>query len=181
MRLLHWALTNCRHHTPGPPPTPLPTSFDKLPNKQSAIGWYQLIKGRWTTEWVRLLETTSPGKGESLATNILTSICRAVLKLWQERCKEQHRDCVVSNTKIREYLRPRIIAIYEQKHKLAQIDQQALTMSPDAVTGISVRSLKDWIARTETFVKQVLKRANQRLKKSNHAITQFFAHQEKDH
>jgi hypothetical protein len=88
--ILIWALTNC-HDTSKPIPiTDGMNRFSQLIQEQTTIGWDQIVKGRWSTEWVRHLEIAFPSKGEQYATNILVSIWKAILKIWNTRCNKQH-------------------------------------------------------------------------------------------
>jgi hypothetical protein len=152
IELLQWTLTECSSSTQDLTITHLPTSFDTLITEQAKIGWHQVIKGRWTTEWVRILDKSSPGKGELLATTILTSIWRAVFQMWKERCDKIYGDSQATNNKTRTNLQPRVNALFALKNKLDHVDQQALAISPDSVQKMTTRSLQDWIVRTKSFV-----------------------------
>jgi hypothetical protein len=65
-------------------------------------------------EWVCLIDTYYPGLGILIATNILTSIWQAVLRMWKERVAKIHCDDPTEN-RIRNSLKPRVDAIYKKR------------------------------------------------------------------
>jgi hypothetical protein len=112
IELLQWTLAYCRSYTQEPTPQNLPTYFNPLITEQPKIEWHQVIKRRWITEWVRILDKSSPVKGKLLAITILTSIWKAVFQMWKDQCYNIHGDRQVANNKARTNLQPRVEAPY---------------------------------------------------------------------
>jgi hypothetical protein len=133
-----------------------------------------MIKGRWSIEWVRQFDLLHPHKGEQICTNLLRKIWQSVLKLWRQRCEQQHAECETTATQLQHHLSQKTRVLYELKPKLDRIDQLPLETPIENILALPTRTLKDWVTRTESFVKQGLQRARQRLKTSNHHITRFF-------
>jgi hypothetical protein len=42
-----------------------PLTYDKMIKEQSDIGWNQIIKGGWSTEWVMHLDKTDSNQGKN--------------------------------------------------------------------------------------------------------------------
>jgi hypothetical protein len=123
-KLLQWALTNCRTNSRHLDRNQYPTALSKLISDQTAIGWDQIIKGRWTVEWVRQLDILTPDKGEKNATNILVSIWNATLNMWSKRCSIIHEDAAQLNISQLQQITPKIEALYNTKNQLDRIDQK---------------------------------------------------------
>jgi hypothetical protein len=172
--ILIWALTPCRTNS-GPfsvqDNTP---QFAFLVQEQTDIGWNQVLKGQWSTEWVRLLDVKFPSKGEQLATSLLHGIWTTTLKIWNERCKQQHRHHENNTTHQRQALMQQVLVIYNQKPNLDIVDQLPLMQPIDTIQAMPIQLLQRWIKCTETFTKQGLHRACTRTKRNNQAITNFF-------
>jgi hypothetical protein len=88
--ILIWALTECRNTNKTLPTTANKPQRTQLIREQSEIGWNQILKGRWSTEWVRQLDKTSPSNGEKLTITLITRIWTTFTKLWHTRCDKQH-------------------------------------------------------------------------------------------
>jgi hypothetical protein len=68
--IIKWALTHCRDQN-----VPFPRSFTRIQQSeidstykdliqaQSKIGWNQLIRGRWATQWIQHMELDTPDAG----------------------------------------------------------------------------------------------------------------------
>ncbi len=172
--ILYWAVTHHEHPDQHFPLQTIPQQYHKLIEDQSSIGWNQILLGRWALEWVRQYDITNPDQGVSIATAKLTSLWTAVYNVWQYRCDLQHKDIENSEAKQRHQIQPQVQAIYNLKHRLDHIDQQCLEQTQKTTLKLPIKQLKDWLVRTENFVKKGLQRAKKRLKQKNHAITSYF-------
>jgi predicted DNA-binding protein (UPF0278 family) len=77
-------------------------------------------------------------------------------------------------------LQPEVQAIYAQRYRLDHIDQKTLSQPITTTLKLPPKFLREWIQRTESFVKKGLQRAKQRIQQKNQAITSLFtptAHQ----
>jgi hypothetical protein len=172
--ILLWALLNCRDKNIPFTFTEHTRTYRKLIQEQTKIGWNQLLKGRWSTEWVKHLETTNPTKGERTAIAILTQIWNVTLTLWTDRCdKHDTQDNNKTSTAHLDFTQ-QIAAIYDQKSKLDLVDKQPLNQPFETITAMPHHLLKRWIKCTESFVKEGLQGTKRRIKLNNHTITNFF-------
>jgi hypothetical protein len=172
--ILHWALIKCRVDNKKYPITDNDIPILKLIQAQEAIGWNQVLKGRWSVEWVKQFETTNPSRGEAIVTNLLTQIWKATLAHWTARCDLQHQKDASSHESCLTDLTQQVQAIYQQKQNLDLIDQQPLNQPIDNIMKMPVHIIRKWIKSTESFVKLGLQRAKKRAKHSNQTITNFF-------
>jgi hypothetical protein len=131
--ILIWALTLCRTNNEPFPFHDNVTQFTLLIREQSDIGWNQVLKGRWSKEWVQHLEIELPSKGEQQAINLLHGIWTTTLKLWNERCEQQHKHHETETQHQRQALTQQVLAIYDQKPNLDIVDQQPLTQSIEPI------------------------------------------------
>jgi hypothetical protein len=104
----------------------------------------------------------------------LTQIWKMVIDLWHHRCDLQHSTDESTSQQKREQMTPKIQAIYAQKDRLDYIDKQILDQPITNTLQLSTKQLKDWIQKTEAFVKKGIQRARLRLAQRNQSITNFF-------
>jgi hypothetical protein len=129
--ILQWALTNCRDHN-FPFPTrnediqqnDLHPTYTELIRAQSQIGWNQIIRGRWATQWIQHMELVTPEKSEKHLASITTSIWQATIHTWKVRCDTLHQDDTHIEQHTRLHLRPQVLALYEMKPRLDNIDRR---------------------------------------------------------
>jgi hypothetical protein len=86
----------------------------------------------------------------------------------------QHLNHNQSHIFLKEHLAPQVLAIYSQKHKLDAINQQTLDTPAETILQLPNGTIRDWLKRTGSFVRQGLRRAQHRLKTGNHNIAKFF-------
>jgi hypothetical protein len=150
------------------------TPILKLIQDQEAIGWNQVIKGRWSVEWVKQFKTPNPLRGEDIATKLLTLIWKVTLAHWTARCDQQHRKDASPPESWLTDLTQQDQVIYQQKHNLELNDQQPLNTTIDNIMKMPIHTIRKWIKSTESFAKLGLQRAKKRAKNSNQTITNFF-------
>jgi hypothetical protein len=141
---------------------------------QHAIGWNQILKGRWSTEWVRIYDIIYPQQGEKYATNQLHSIWTATIAIWKQRCNALHNIEKNDPACFKQLLSPKVQALYAMKQEIDQIDRQALEQPMSTTMNLPIKHLKGWIKQTDSFIRQALLRRKKRIQLSTHAITQFF-------
>jgi hypothetical protein len=173
-KLLLWALTNCRVTNAANIPA-TDARLASLIEKQHAIGWNQLLKGRWTTEWVHIYDTIHPQHGEILATRQLSSLWEALLTVWKQRCDTLHDTEKKDPSSFKIQLTPKVRALYALKQDIDHIDQQALEQPIATTLRLPIKQLKGWIKQTDAFIQQAMRRRKRRLHICTHAITRFFA------
>jgi hypothetical protein len=173
-KLIQWALSYCCDTEISFPTTNTMLPYYKLIHTQSKIGWRQILKGRWATDWVDAIEEISPGTGEKEMTNLTLSIWKAILNVWKARCDTLHKDTTENKNKISQQLQPQVQAIYALKYKLDAVDKRVLDTPIDTTLKLPPKILKDWIHKTGNFIKEGIKRANVRLKANNNSITKYF-------
>jgi hypothetical protein len=161
--LLKWALKSHRSPTSTtmPPEHLLSRNTRDIIRRQQKIGWHQLWKGRWSQAWVRKYNEITNANGEKWATSHET---------------EDNAPNQAPNPNQTELinLEQKIQAIYDQQPKLDNIDRKVLSQPIRTVLRMTPRLQKDWIKRTEGFVKIGIKRAKQRIKHNTHSIANFF-------
>jgi hypothetical protein len=167
---MKWALTAGLSPDNRFPTNCFPPQYHTLIAEQTKIGWDQNIKRQWTKQWHILLEKQDGNR----SVKIPSKIWGHCIKLWKSRCDIVHTDRGKTAANLREQLQPKVQAKYAQKPTLDTIDQQVFTPSERSTLLMPVTQIQDWIKRTESFVKNGIKRAQKRLKQSNKSITQFF-------
>jgi hypothetical protein len=97
--IIQWALIHCRDKEIPFPDEQFNTAsmttqqtYSKLVQAQSAIGWQQILKGRWATNWVDAINQIAPGQGEREMIKITTTICLTLFLMWKQRCDILHND-----------------------------------------------------------------------------------------
>jgi hypothetical protein len=70
-QLFLWSITQRRDFNTPPQSFEYPPHYNQLIKNQTAIGWSQILKGRWTTDWVRQFNILNPSKGEQICTTLL--------------------------------------------------------------------------------------------------------------
>jgi hypothetical protein len=173
INILRWSLTKCRLQNETNIPH-VDHKLQRLVETQQAIGWKQILCGRWTTEWVLIYDIIFPNQGEKYATTQLTSIWHAVLTTWKQRCELLHDPETNNPSLFKKNLEPKVRALYTMKHAIDHIDQQALQQPMETTMKLPVKLLRGWIQQTDKFIRQALRRRKKRLKNGTHAITNFF-------
>jgi hypothetical protein len=169
-----WAITHPNDTTSHPYFPKLPQQYLILIETKQLIGWNQIMFGRWTTEWAHMQDLLYPKKGELMAMKKLTEIWRIALTIWHHRCDLQHDPEGDASRTSDQQLQPKVPAIYAQRNRLDHIDQKALSQPITTTLKLPPKSQREWIQRTESFVKKGLQRAKQRIQQKNQAITSFF-------
>jgi hypothetical protein len=149
-------------------------TLHRLVESQQAIGWNQILKGRWTTEWVRSYDLIYPNQGEKYATAQLTSLWHAVLTTWKQRCELLHDTETNHPSLFKKTLEPKVQALYAMKQEIDHIDQQALRQTIETTMNLPITQIRGWIKQTDAFIRQALRRRKKRLKNGTHAITSYF-------
>lgn len=147
--------------------------------QQKLIGYCdQLGKGRCSQEWVRQYNKYYKKDGEKWATTTITQIWHFLYEQWKQRYEKLHDnndDNSITKLNALLSLEPKIQAIFDQKDQLIDnIDQQVFTHPIQTISRQPIRFQKDWIKRTESFVKDGIKRAKIRIKQRTHSITNYF-------
>jgi hypothetical protein len=158
--ILMWALPKYRsHHHPFPhdsdsfPPHLIHPKYTTHIQEQTAIGWHQIIHGRWATQWAHYLNSTHQGKRESQAISLVTELWHATLIIWRDRCDIQHKNDNSADNNPTSTLQPIVEALYEQKDKLDVHDQCVLAQPRHVTLRLPQPLLKDWTRRTRDFVR----------------------------
>jgi hypothetical protein len=169
--IIHWRTTN-------PPAVPdfVTTPYIPLFQQQTALGWDQILKGRFTKQWAqqqnRFAQTTNGhAKIAILTFNIMTQ----VYNIWKIRCDVQHGTTQEDiKNKVLFQLSPHIHALYAAKAKLAVIDQRHLDIPLEQILALPLAQLEHWIERTTKLIKTGLRRAAIQQRLHTPSIQTFF-------
>jgi hypothetical protein len=172
--ILLWSITEPFELQKTHPLPDVPIEYKNLIQAQTLIGWDHILMGRWTSLWITHLDMVSSNQGTVLAANKLTHIWKMLLELWHFRCNMQHQTDDTTHDTWRQQITPKVQDIYAQENRLDQVDKQILVQPIHRTLQLPKKNLKEWIQRTEAFVKKGIQRARQRLMRKNHSITTFF-------
>jgi hypothetical protein len=112
---------------------------------QEAIGWDQMMKGRFTNEWPTAQQETMQGKttkyknAQTWSTNIIQTIFEKWLELWRIRNEDRHgRDWQAKHMAEKEQVTREVEMLYEYKGRImpqqewifnTALDQQKFKMA----------------------------------------------------
>lgn len=139
----------------------LPNSYKTLVTQQTKLGWTEIIKGRFTQQWVKVQDKySSQTNGHLIFSRLIHYIYIKVLQVWQARCNMQHGITEsAAAAKIINQLTPAVQALYSTRSKLLQLDQLLFDVPIQEVLKKPIKQLEIWISRTTRSVKQGLHRA----------------------
>jgi hypothetical protein len=116
-----------RFHWQLPPPAlaQYPPQYHCLLTNQATIGWDQVYRGRWSTEWIRLQTEYQAHQGQnSKATSWILGLSRLLvdqwLLAWKLRNEQRHGDDQNRHSKLRAQI------IHSQMQELYTFQQQVL-------------------------------------------------------
>jgi hypothetical protein len=167
-------------HTTDNPQIPdfLPLEHHNLFQAQSQIGWSQVLKGRWSTQWVKLhgehaQRNKSKMKGENWGSTTICHIWEIIYDIWKHRSNTQHEQVSKGQATFRR-LEPKVPALYSMQENLDHVDKWVLDRPLREILALQPPSLDRWVHRTDKFVKAGIKQSKQQLKLNTHSITTFF-------
>jgi hypothetical protein len=153
-----------------------PIQLYKLLDEQQALGWHQLLYGRWSKQWITQHDTyCNNSSGKKWAAQMVHQIWLAVINKWLRRCEAEHNDSPTKTKNISTELEATIHSAYETSEQLDNTDREFFHQPITEILARNNKQKKQWIKRAQTFLSQGLHRARLRTKMKNHSISTFFA------
>ena len=151
--------------------TRYPERYSKLIDSQNKIGWDQLYKGRWSTEWVRAHERFMQSQVHSgackSASSWVLSIGRLLLdqwlELWKLRNEERHGKDKSQEDQIRQHrLHSELHELYTYKDQVCPTDRNIFhaTAQDHLSQHTSLDIIENWISTYKESIKASAKQAN---------------------
>jgi hypothetical protein len=164
--------------TPDPAkPKDLPPAYDKLFEKQRKIGWDQVLKGRWSEEWIVLYDKTnknSSATGRATMNQLTSRLWTGVHGIWKQRCQEQHgTDSEQFRVNALSRLTPRVEALYQSQELLDSIDRRVLDKPIETILALPIHNIAQWLYKFTPFIKRGILRAERRIKENVSSITKY--------
>ena len=164
------------------PPPRTATIYHALYSEQNAIGWNQLVYGRFTKRWSNLYTSwfeynriAPPKTGQTWAVGILRIIWKHIIDLWLTRNEDQHgRDAAEHERKLRHRLTGHVFSLYAFRGDLPEHSRHIYNMSASLLLQKSTRQIQAWIHVATPFIHKARKAAVVQLKESTHDIREFF-------
>ncbi len=162
--------------------TPYPVISQELPpplratvTAQSRLGWDQLYHGRLSHLWEITIEKLNPHlkvSGRYIVIQLIKTIWAYILAIWKVRNHHLYQDN--GRLSLPNYQQA-VRNIYETRHQLPPEVQEALFHRPlEQMLEQSPAFLRSWIERSQRYIKQQLKAAQQRAKLKTQDIRSFF-------
>jgi hypothetical protein len=137
---------------------PLPQLTDTNPlfhsalQEQAAIGWPQLLQGRWSKQWqlIHMQTHTTPAnsrkKPEHWSHAILKTVWENCFNMWQNRKKDRHgHDAATAAAAEREQLQREMTQLYGWQPFLAKHKQHIFQIPLHEMIQKPTSSLHNWI------------------------------------
>jgi len=138
----------------------LPSEIVKAVHSQTQIGWPQLYYGRLSKEWAVAIDTLHPAlalSSQKITTILIQMIWQHILETWSLRNQHLHND--QGQTSLPDY-RQAVQTMYDTRHQLPPATQAAVFTRPiEQLLDQSPASLRQWIVRSTTYIKQQLRAA----------------------
>jgi hypothetical protein len=140
--LLTHALTHCqtKNQSPKLPPHP---HLEHIIQEQSAIGWDQILTGRWSIEWVQIYNSIYPEQGEKYSIQQISSIWQEMIGVWKSRCNLVHGTTAQHQADMRNKIRPTATVLYGINLQFDIIDRQALEQIIEVTMSLPISRLKE--------------------------------------
>jgi hypothetical protein len=174
LRLLSLSITTWRCTKQPTRPKFLPPHLYALFDKQSLIGWDQILMGRFSRIW------TSTTESHRMSTNWLTFAIRTLwqqfYEVWITRCNRTHGED--TNTKRRMALlrlSPQVELLYQQMHVIPNTEQYIFQKTKEETLNLPTFALENWIFKAKIRLKAM--RAREAKTKQGKTIHPFFLSQ----
>jgi hypothetical protein len=177
LKLLHLAITEWRTQKSPPVPAFIPPAYHQLFKSQSAIGWNQIVNGRFSTDWITIHDQNPATRstGETWLIITIKALFQSVIRIWKARCNMNHGiDTESKRAQALLRLQPIVQQLYEQKNKLELPDQRIFSKSIDSLLEAPASIIENWIYKAKPLVKQGVHRANTNAKRQHLPIHSFF-------
>lgn len=159
LRLLCAGLDHFHQNLPGGPAAntiPLPAPYHQLLLEQNAIGWGQLYRGRWSSQWVLLHNQHSenqPPHAQQSGRKWLIGLGRLLItqwfKLWKTRNDERHGvDAAAKASSRLQVLQNHLSLLYSMRTQVCPCDRSIFLSSPETHMQQypDLNTIEDWIA-----------------------------------
>lgn len=179
-RLLIYALDHWRNIKTPEYPQFLPPTYNELFQQQRSIGWNQILKGRFSLEWVRhhdkyALQHEMQPLGTSIFKQIIHKIFIAVYTVWKNRCNIQHdQEHSQEQNYNHKLYTEKVRNLYRQQDKISACDRQLFNTSIESIISLPLHQLKKWVIRNELFIRDAIKRYKHQSALATHSIKNYF-------
>lgn len=184
--ILHDGLGRFHHQCDPIPPHTYPDKYHKAIETQTAIGWGQLYKGRWSTEWAKLHNayiTSHPSPlyqtGQLWVRSTGRYLIDQWLVLWTLRNEQRHGADQSNQTRIR---RERVVAeleeLYALKSQVCPMDKSLFhdTIQIHMANHPSTEILEDWVSTYKAAIKASVNQAIRLGIQGNRRIYEYPTH-----
>ncbi len=152
-----------------------PIQLFPLCTAQAAIGWDQLLRGRWSRAWAHTYDKlTKSNDGVKWASRLLKLVWAAVLEKWRRRCDAAHDTTAATDSRDNNTANIQITTIYESITLLDSIDRKLLHSPIDQIKQMPLKQKRAWIRRVQPHVLRGIQRAKQRQKFNTRPLTDYF-------
>lgn len=158
IRLLCAGLDQFHQDLPGSPTADtiyLPASHHQLQAEQDAIGWDQLYRGRWSSQWELMhnqYSTTQPLHLQQSGSKWVLGLGRLLLtqwfKLWKIRNDERHGvDAETRESARLQVVQHQLAALYLLRTKVCPCDRHIFLANPEIHLQLfpDLQTIEDWI------------------------------------
>jgi len=150
--------------------------------QQSSLGWNQLYQGRITRDWAQAIDVIHPElalSGEQVMTQLLCTIWTYILEVWKIRNTHLHRNA--AQLDLPNY-RQAVINLYEQRHLIPAMAQDALYRQPlEVILEQPPPRLQTYAQKGLTYFNQQLKAAKIQARLNTPDIRSFFGPKTQHH
>jgi hypothetical protein len=153
----------------------IPDKYNTIEAEQSCIGWYHLCLGRLTGSWATEYDKeTKDNKGKKWLASIVNELWKYHRYKWEDRCVIAHDSNSKIETDNNDKVNQQINDLYSQYNNLDVVDKRLLSLSEGERTKLPLQQKIEWVQRTKHLIIKGVKRNKERLKNTNHTITEFF-------
>jgi hypothetical protein len=158
-----------------------PEAFKLVAQRQSEIGWTQLMHGRLTQHWgiayeSHCLQQETSMPGDEWIAKVIQLLWEYFLALWKVRNADRHgRDHDAKERLERARLELKIRALYAKEHDLTETAARGIFQEPiETLLERPLRMIRSWLIRAEPYITQELKSTKIRRRMKNSDIRTFF-------
>jgi hypothetical protein len=175
IHILHSTLNHPNENIPDPPDD-LPLHLYPLYNAQHKIGFNQLVKGRWSKQWIEHYDQlTQTDQGLKWASSILRELWKAVLEKWKRRCTAAHQENETTTDTAHKMADTQIDLIYDSFPQIDTVDRRLLQRPSEEIKKLPLKQKRAWIRRTQPHITESLQRAKTRQQMNTRPLTAYFA------
>jgi hypothetical protein len=161
VRLLGLAITDWRTTTSPSRPDFVTPNLYSLFDKQSLIGWNQILQGRFSKAW-----NISPSHDSISSTAyVVRIIWQHLHEVWLSRCGKAHGTDSTSQRKMALLrLKPQVEKIFQERHNLEPTEQYIFKHTLEETLALPTATICSWIFQANNRISRAKKRQRQLVK-----------------